>query len=62
MEQALSDLTALVLRTQATGDKAFADEFEKKYSKRSADYDADRRNLSLENIPVDIRFSYSAMK
>jgi len=62
MESALSDLTALVLKTQATGDKAFADEFEKKYSKRSADYDADRRNLSLENIPVDIRFNYSAMK
>lgn len=56
METALSDLTALVLKTQATGDKAFADDFEKRYSKRNADYEADRRNLSLEKIPVDIRF------
>ena len=58
MEEALSDLTALVLKTQATGDKAFAEEFEAKYSKRSANYDADRMNLGLENIPADIRFNF----
>ena len=56
MESALSDLTALVLKTQATGDKAFANYFENSYSKRSENYAADLRNLGLENIPADIRF------
>jgi hypothetical protein len=58
MESALSDLTALVLKTQATGDLAFATDLEARYSKRSAEYDADRRILSLENIPADIRFNF----
>lgn len=58
MESALSDLTALVLKTQATGDREFAAEFEGKYSKLSADYDSDRMNLGLERIPADIRFSF----
>ena len=56
MEAALSDLTALVLKTQATGDGEFATSFEKRYSKRSANYDADLMNLGVENIPADIRF------
>ncbi|MBR4593851.1 MAG: hypothetical protein IKO33_04630, partial [Bacteroidaceae bacterium] len=56
MESALSDLTALVLKTQATGDKAFATYFENCYSKRSENYDADLMNLALEKIPADIRF------
>ena len=58
MESALSDLTALVLKTQATGDHAFAADFESRYAKRSADYDADLRTLSLEGIPADIRFEF----
>ncbi|MCR5070575.1 MAG: Zn-dependent hydrolase [Bacteroidales bacterium] len=58
MEAALSDLTALVLQMQATGDKAAAEEFETQYSKRNADYDADRLYLGLENIPADIRFNF----
>ena len=58
MEDGLSELTALVLKTQATGDKAFADEFEAQYSKLSSDYEADRMNLSLERIPSDIRFNF----
>ena len=58
MESALSDLTALVLKTQATGDGAFARQFEAKYSKLDADYDADRLNLGLEKIPADIRFNF----
>ena len=58
MEQALSDLTALVLKTQATGDKDFADAFEYEYAQRSADYDADRKSLGLEGIPADIRFDF----
>ena len=51
-------LTALMLKVQATGDKAFAEEFESTYSKRNADYDADRMNLGLEGIPADIRFNF----
>ena len=58
MEEALSDLTALVLKTQATGDKDFAQDFEAKYSKRNADYSTDKMNLGLENIPADIRFDF----
>ncbi len=58
METALSDLTALVLKMQATGDKAAAEAFEGQYAKRSADYDADLLYLGLENIPADIRFNF----
>ncbi len=59
MESALSDLTAMVLQMQATGDKSAADEFEARYSKLSVNYDADRMSLGLENIPADIRFNFS---
>ena len=58
MEAALKDLTALVLKTQATGDKATADELEAQYSKRGDDYYADRINLGLAKIPADIRFNF----
>ena len=58
MEAALKDLTALVLKTQATGDKATADELEAQYSKRGEDYYADRINLGLAKIPADIRFNF----
>lgn len=58
MEEALSDLTALILKTQATGDYEFACEFEKKYSKRNENYAADRLNLGIEGIPADIRFEF----
>ena len=58
MESALSDLTALVLKTQATGDKEFAAQFEARYSKRNADFDADVLKLGLEKIPADIRFNF----
>jgi hypothetical protein len=58
MEEALSDLTALVLKTQATGDLAFATDFEARYSKRSKDFDLDRQNLRLEKVPADIRFQF----
>ena len=58
METALSELTARVLEMQATGDKAAAEAFEAQYAKRSADYDADRLYLGLENIPADIRFNF----
>ena len=58
MEEALSALTALVLKTQATGDFAFAYELETRYAKRSTDLDSDARNLGLEKIPADIRFNF----
>lgn len=58
METALSDLTALVLETQATGNYAFAAEFERKHSKPSDDFSADVMNLGLERVPVDIRFDF----
>lgn len=58
MESSLSDLTALVLKTQATGDKAFADEFEAKYSKLNTSYQEDIRALGLDNIPTDLRFVF----
>jgi hypothetical protein len=58
MEQALSDLTALVLKIQATGDKEAADELEAKYSKMSADTEDDMRNLVIGKVPYDIRFNF----
>ncbi len=58
MENALSDLTAFVLKTQATGDREGAQAFESKYSKHSADYEEDLRNLRLEQIPADIRLNF----
>ena len=58
MESALSELSALVLKTQATADKEFALDFERKYSKRCSNYDADLLNLGLEKIPADIRFNF----
>ncbi len=56
MDSALADLSALILKTQATGDAAFAAEFEAKYAKRSPNFDADNLILGLEHIPMDIRF------
>lgn len=58
MEEALGNLTAVVLETQATGNSDFAHEFEDKYSKRTEDYQADLQKLGLEKIPVDVRFEF----
>lgn len=58
MENALSDLTAFILKTQATGDREGALAFESKYSKRREDYDEDLWNLRSVNIPADIRFNF----
>ena len=58
MENALSDLTAFVLKTQATGDREGAMEFESKYSKRGEDYEEDLWNLRSVDIPADIRFNF----
>ncbi|MBQ6254070.1 MAG: Zn-dependent hydrolase [Bacteroidales bacterium] len=58
MENALADLTALVLETQATGNYEFASEFEGKYSKPTDDFEADIVNLRLEKVPMDVRFEF----
>lgn len=58
MESALSSLTATVLKTQATGDRAFAEAFEKEYSQRPAELDDNILKLGLEKIPADIRFDF----
>ena len=55
---ALESFAALILRIQATGDRAAAEQFEKKYGSLSATYKADLVNLRLENIPVDIKFRF----
>jgi hypothetical protein len=58
MENALSDLTAFVLKTQATGDREGAQAFENKYSKYSKEYEKDLWNLRAEKIPADIRLNF----
>ena len=58
MEESLSNLTSLVLKIQATGDKAAADELEAKYSKTSKEFEADKQNLIVAGVPTDIRFNF----
>ncbi len=58
MESTLAELSGLVLKTQATGDSAFATAFIEEYAQQSAESKADVYNLSLENVPLDIRFAF----
>ena len=58
METALGELSALILRTQATGDIEFAMSFEDKYSHHDPDFQTDLMNLNLEKVPMDIRFKF----
>ena len=58
MEQALSDLTALVLKIQATGDKAAAEQLEADYAKLIPESESDIQNLIIAKVPVDIRFNF----
>ena len=58
MENALSDLTAFVLKTQATGDREGALAFEEQYSKRRDDFYEDLTNLRLQKIPADLRLEF----
>jgi len=58
MESSLGELAALVLKTQATGDRGFAANFETEYSSLSESFKADLHNLSLEGVPADIRFDF----
>lgn len=55
---ACNELAGIVIKTQATGDYAFAEQFEQKYCSLSDNYKADLVNIHLENIPVDIKFEF----
>lgn len=57
-QQAITDLAALILKTQAVGDKQAADRFESRYSKLSEAFIADLVNLSMEKIPADVRLIF----
>ncbi len=55
----VADLAGIILKTQATGDYEFAEQFEEKYVYRSETYKADLVNIRLENIPIDLKFEFS---
>ncbi len=56
--EVLGELAGIILKTQAEGDVAFAESFEKEYAGKPASFDEDRRLMSLEKIPVDIVFDF----
>ena len=56
--EAIETLGALILKTQATGDYEFARTFSEEHAVIGKDLKADFKALNLENIPVDIRFTY----
>ena len=56
--QSISDLGALILKTQATGDYEFASTFAASHTEIGKGLKADFKALALENIPVDIRFTW----
>ena len=56
--QAIDDLGALILKTQATGDYDFASAFAAEHAVIGKGLAADFKLMNLENIPVDIRFSW----
>lgn len=55
---AAAELTGIIIRTQATGDYEFAEQFEQKYCSLSDAFKADLVNIRLENIPIDIKFEF----
>ena len=57
-EDALATLSELVLRIQATGNRAAADDLVAKYAMVPSTIKSDIVNLELEKIPVDIRLTY----
>ena len=59
VDEALTTLGALILKTQATGDYAAARDFSEKHSAIGATLKADITALELESVPVDIRFKYA---
>ena len=57
-EKAVASLAGELLKIQAEGNKAAAEDFIRKYSSVGKDLEADFINIRLEKIPVDIRFEY----
>lgn len=55
---AAAELTGIILKTQANGDTEFAEKFEQQYCSLSDNFKSDERNIRLENIPLDIKFSF----
>ncbi len=56
--EVISDLAGIILKTQATGDREFAESFVNRYGEVSGNFKIDSFNLGMENIPVDIRFRF----
>ena len=56
--QCLQDLSSTILRVQAEGDVAAAEEFEKEYAALPEGAVEDMRIMSLESIPVDVKFNF----
>ena len=56
--QCLQDLSSTILRVQAEGDLAAAEEFEKEYAALPEGAVEDMRIMSLESIPVDVKFNF----
>ncbi len=54
----VAEFAGIALKTQATGDYEFAEQFENQYCVQSEDFKADLVNIRLENIPIDIRFEF----
>ena len=52
------EFAGIALKTQATGDYEFAEQFENQYCVLSEDFKADLVNIRLENIPIDLRFEF----
>lgn len=57
-ESCIAELAGIILRTQAEGDLAFAEQFEKQYAGIPKYYSEDKQMMSLENIPVDVVFDF----
>lgn len=56
--QVLGELAGIILKTQAEGDSAFAENFEKEYAVIPKAYEEDRRIMGIEMIPVDVKFAF----
>jgi len=54
----VAEFAGIALKTQATGDYEFAEQFENQYCVLSEDFKADLVNIRLENIPIDLRFEF----
>ena len=56
-EQTVRDWAALILKTQATGDRAFAEKFRNENGQIMSALQKDLDNINAAGIPRDIRFN-----